>query len=312
MDLDEEKIKKLVLVSTMYYEDNMTQSEISKIMHLSRPLISKYLSMAKELGFVEIRIRSPFESDNHIMSILKERYKIKGGGLISPASKISVTESLIIKSAFQFVMETLETHKNIGISWGNMIGGVVELLNARPGVMGMSGQVSSLLGNSTTANKNYHTDELCRIFSQKTGLTPNYVHAPALLESQEELNFYTKLEIFKRINQQWKNLDFAIINIENHPSVPDLATASRFGKTLGIKKAVGHMVSYFYDIDGNIIESENDLVTRISLDSLKKADVVLGICHCNINISTLLGALRTGIITHIFVDERIALETIKY
>ncbi len=312
MDVKEDKIRKLVLVSKMYYEDEMTQNEISQVMHISRPLVSKYLSEAKEFGIVEIKIKSPYQSDNYIMSILKERYGLQGGGLIPPASDVGVTEGLIAKAAHQFIVDTLQTHHKVGIGWGNMIGAVVELFQNMPQYLGFRGEVISLIGNSTTANKNYHTDALCRTFGEKTGLFPQFVHAPALLESSEELNFFKKLEIYKKIRRLWKELDVAIVNIDNHPSVPDLATASRFGNKLSASRAMGHMVSYYYDIDGNIITSEDDLVARIPLEDLKQADIVMGVCNCNTNISTLLGALRTGILTHIFVDERIAAEVIKY
>ncbi len=82
------------------------------------------------------------------------------------------------------------------------------------------------------------------------------------MKASEILNFFNKIQ------ESWRNINFVIVNIENHPSVPDLATASRFGRKL--KKAVGHMLSYYYDKDGRMIASENDVVYRISLDQLKK------------------------------------------
>ncbi len=91
--------------------------------------------------------------------------------------------------------------------------------------------------------------------------------------------------------------------------MPDLATASRFGRNL--KDAVGHMVSYYYDKDGNIIENENDVVYRIPLEQLKKADIVMGICRCNITVDNLIGALKTNILSHVFVDQQIAQGVVK-
>jgi deoxyribonucleoside regulator len=129
------------------------------------------------------------------------------------------------------------------------------------------------------------------------------VLAPAFYETLSDLNSIKELELFNKIQQSWKNINFALVDIENHPSVPDLATASRFGSKL--KDAVGHMVSYYYDKDGNFMENENDVVFRIPLEQLKKADVVMGICGCNVTIENLIGALKTGIITHIFVDQEI-------
>ena len=297
-------MKKLVTVAKMYYEDNMNQSEIAKIIGVSRPLVSILLSEAKELGIVEIKINSPFEMDNNIMRVLCKTYNIKGGSLINGVNSKSMTEKMIIKSSYDFIRKAASHGEYFGISWGNMIGDIVEFMENQDDNLMIDGNVCSLVGNSATASKNYHTDELCRAFGQATGCKPHFALAPAFYETNEDLKSVSKLDFFNKIQQSWEKVNFAIVNIENHPSVPDLATASRFGKK--IKDAVGHMVAYFYDKDGNIIENENDVVYRIPLDQLKKADIVMGICRCNITVDNLIGALKTGILTHIFVEQQIA------
>ena len=80
--METERVRKLVTVAKMYYEDNMNQSEIAKALGVSRALVSIYLAGAKELGIIEIKINSPFEMDNNIMEILCKSYNIKGGSLI--------------------------------------------------------------------------------------------------------------------------------------------------------------------------------------------------------------------------------------
>jgi len=307
--VDTERMKKLVTVAKMYYEDNMNQSEIAKAIGVSRPQISILLSDAKELGIVEIKINSPFEMDNNIMEILCRTYNIKGGSLINGVNSKSMTEKMIIKSSYDFIKKVVNHGEYIGISWGNMIGDVVEFVEAQDEKLMLDGNVCSLVGNSATANKNYHTDELCRAFGQAAGCEPHFALAPAFYESNEELQSVNELDFFRKIQQSWEKVNFAIVNIENHPSVPDLATASRFGSKL--KDAVGHMVSYYYDKDGNIIQNESDIVYRIPLEQLKKADVVMGICRCNVTVENLIGALKTGILTHIFVDQEIAQEVVK-
>ena len=52
--LDNRRI--LVKVAQMYYEEGATQSEIAEKIGVSRSLISKYLTKARELGIVEITI----------------------------------------------------------------------------------------------------------------------------------------------------------------------------------------------------------------------------------------------------------------
>jgi len=302
-------MKKLVTVAKMYYEDNMNQNEIAKAIGVSRPSVSNLLSDAKELGIVEIKINSPFEMDNNIMDLLCKIYNIKGGSLINGVNSKSLTEKMIVKASYNFIKDIAGYGKYIGISWGNMIGHVVEFMEDQDEKLVLDGNVCSLVGNSATANKNYHTDELCRAFGQATGCEPHFALAPAFYETHEELQSVSELEFFKKIQDSWKQVNVAVVNVENHPSVPDLATASRFGKK--INQAVGHMVSYYYDKDGNIIESDNDIVYRISMEQLKKADVVMGICCCNVTAENLIGALKTGVLTHIFVEQETAKQVIK-
>ena len=45
----------LVHVAQLYYQQNLNQSEISKIVGLSRPTVSRMLEEAREVGIVEIR-----------------------------------------------------------------------------------------------------------------------------------------------------------------------------------------------------------------------------------------------------------------
>jgi deoxyribonucleoside regulator len=303
------RMQKLVTVSKMYYEDNMNQSEIAKAIGVSRPLISMFLTEAKELGIVEITINSPFEMDDSIMDTLCKTYNIQGGSLLKGVNSKRMTEKMIIKSAYDFIKKVANHEANIGIGWGNMIGDVVELMVAQDEKLRLDGTVCALVGNSATANKNYHTDELCRAFGEATGCESQFALAPAFYETIEELQSLNDLDFFKKIQQSWREVNFAIVNIDNHPSVPDLATAPRFGRKL--KDAVGHMISYFYDKNGNIIESENDVVLRIPLDQLKKADIVMGICQCDVTVDNLIGALKTNILTHIFVDQKIAQGVVK-
>ena len=298
-----ERMRKLVTVAKMYYEDNMNQSEIAKVLGVTRPLVSIYLTEARELGIIEIKINSPFETDNNVMRILCKNFNLRGGSLIKGVNSKSMTEKMIVKSSYEFIKETTRDGDCIGISWGNMIGDVVHYMEGQEEKLMLNGTVCSLIGNSATASKNYHTDELCRAFGQASGCEPHFVLAPAFYETLSDLNSVKELELFNKIQQSWENINVALVDIENHPSVPDLATASRFGSKL--KDAVGHMVSYYYDKDGNFMENENDVVFRIPLEQLKKADVVMGICGCNVTVENLIGALKTGILTHIFVDQEI-------
>ena len=57
----------LVHVAQLYYQQNLNQSEISKIVGLSRPTVSRMLEEAREVGIVEIIVHDPIRK-NHDLS----------------------------------------------------------------------------------------------------------------------------------------------------------------------------------------------------------------------------------------------------
>ena len=309
--MDVKKINQLMEVAKKYYFDGMTQSQIAHELNLSRPMISKYLAEAREQGIVTISIKSPLEGDNLVMDLLKDRYGVLGGALIHPSGESSVSEGLIARAAAQFLLQTLKPNTHLGIGWGNVISAIISIVAEQYKVPSMAGEVSSLIGNSNTANRNYHTDSLCRNISSITGFSPHYIHAPALVESRDDYNLITRTESYSRIHTVWKNLDVAIFHVDNHPSVPDLATASRFGNTLSRQKAVGHMLAYYFDVNGAFIYDEHDLVVRIPLELLKKIKIRIGVCGGSLNADALRGALSTGFITHLFANDKTAEDAIR-
>ena len=61
MKRQDDKIARLVDIARQYYEEDKTQSEIAARYKISRPMVSKLLKEAKELGIVTVRIQNPLE-----------------------------------------------------------------------------------------------------------------------------------------------------------------------------------------------------------------------------------------------------------
>jgi len=79
-------ILKLVEISRLYYETNLTQAEIAKRMNISRPAVSKLLSEARIRGIVTIEIKSPLMSDELLLRDLSEVYDLQGGLVVPSGS----------------------------------------------------------------------------------------------------------------------------------------------------------------------------------------------------------------------------------
>lgn len=58
-------------VAEMYYLEQKNQAEIAKTIGVTRSMISRMLTEARESGIVEIRIQRPLQSDPELESALK-------------------------------------------------------------------------------------------------------------------------------------------------------------------------------------------------------------------------------------------------
>lgn len=306
------EVLKLVEICRLYYEKGLTQAQIARKLKLSRPSISKHLAEARKRGIVKIEIRSPLDSDEDLLDKLARLFSLQGGLIIpSGAKNENLISRLIVSQATVYLEKLLPTIKKIGIGWGSTVGNLLDELKPQSIRDNEDRVVCPIIGNAPNAIRWLQTNELARIFAQKTNYTPYYLHAPAFPSSESNKQLFTNTIEYQKISEIWANLDTVLMGIGTYPSVPDQATAVRFGRALKEKKAVGVIATYYYDYDGNIIESPNDIVIRIPLEHFKHAQRVIAICGGMQKLTAIRGALMTGLITHLVTDEITARELIR-
>ena len=71
MDLTLERQKKLAYVAKRYYLEDQKQSDIAQELGVSRPLVSRMLSEAREQGIVEITIHEPGAREARLLERLR-------------------------------------------------------------------------------------------------------------------------------------------------------------------------------------------------------------------------------------------------
>jgi deoxyribonucleoside regulator len=301
---NDREILRLVEVAKMYYEQELTQSEIAESLGVSRPLIGKMLQRGKELGIVNIEIRSPLQGNKHLRDILMKRYGI-ADGLIVPANRNNLEFSLknVVSQATIFAEKKLSKWQNLGLGWGTTVSKIIDTID--PGELGKNRlrTVCPLIGPMTSPSIDWHPNEFVRRLAERLNGEAVWIHAPAFPGTKENYQRFRETEEWQLVESCWRKLDTAIVEIETYPSVPDQATAMRFGDALHERQAVGGMLSYFYDIKGNVIEGENDYAIRIPFELLRKVDKVLLVCCGNVKAHALIGALRLGIVTHLVTDD---------
>lgn len=315
---NEKKIRRMVEIAKMYYEDDIKQDDIAKILDISRPLVSKILAEAKSSGIVSININSPLDEKHMIEAELLEKFNLKSVAVVDIIEDKNLLNKKLYYEAAG-IMNRLMVNKNInssksrekfniGLGWGEKVYYTLSEINDMNSYLG---NTCSLIGNFPSLNKSYHSNEIIRMFSEKTETKPEYVYAPAFFNSKEEMADYKRLSKLNEIEKFWSNLDIAIIGVENYPSISDFTAIPWFRDKLNKSNAIGEVVNHYFDIYGNIIEDINDNTMHIPVQLLRSAKRILAVTSEDTKFETIIGLIKAKLVTDIVITRKMAIDLVK-
>lgn len=292
-----EKEKKLAYVARRYYLEDQRQSDIARELGVSRPMVSRMLAEARELGVVEITVHDPEARTATLLERLRLSTSVRGGALVEDGADEDATNQRLSQEAVALLGQ-LNTRR-LGVGWGYLIGQLVTWLEQNPQPDSPVTDICPLVGNANIPARNYQSNENVRLMAQQLGAAPHFLYLPALPEGVEEKQLLCSTEVYRQTYQQWEQLDTALVNIGNYPSSPDFASLVRYGSLLQQHRACGRMLVYYFNEAGTIIQSDQDFAIQIPLDTLRRCPRIIGVCSANTGAKALLGALRSGVFTHL-------------
>jgi len=295
--ISQEKRKRLAHVARRYYLEDWKQSDIARELGVSRPLISRMLSEARELGVVEITIHEPGAREAGLLERLRLSGAIQGGVLVEDGADEDATNRMLSQGAVDLLRQI--GTRRLGVGWGYLIGQLVTWLEENPQPDSTVTDICPLVGNASIPARNYQSNENVRLMAQQLGASPHFLYLPALPEGVEEKQLLCSTEVYRKICQEWARIDTALVNIGDYPSSPDFASLVRYGSLLQRQRACGRMLVYYFNEAGTVIQSDQDFAIQIPIDTLKQCPHIIGVCSANTSAKALRGALRTGCFTHI-------------
>ena len=301
----EQKIKRMIEAAHLYYEEDKSQNEIAKTMGISRPLVSIILNEAKEQGIVTITINDGSNSAEQIAEKLRNIYKINSIIIVPDDKNESLTNMRVAAIAFGNYFAKSNDGKRGGIGWGYMIGRIADHAATLDNFTNGGGALFPLAGGINSVTKDFHINELVRIFAMKTGREPIFLYAPALHDTPLEYELLKRTEVYEAVKEEWDFMEQALVSIANFPAYPDLGVRSLYGDALKEKKAVGRIMAHYFDAYGRIISPGAEATLQVSVKQLKSTNVT-AVCSNQVKPQCIIGALRTGIINTLILPLSLA------
>ena len=305
----EKKVRRMVEVARLYYEENMSQNQIAAKLGISRPLVSVILSEAKESGIVTITIRDAIITEEQVVEKLRRSFGISEVITVRDAQNDGMTNMLIARAAFNSCFSRANEGKRTGIGWGTIMDLMTDYAETLESVKEERGAIFPLVGGINSVTRGFHVNELVRVFSLKTGRQPSFLYVPALHATAVELELMRRTERCSATAEQSEYMEQALIAVTNFPSYPDLGVKSLYGNALTEKKAVGRMLAHYFDAYGRIISPVSDSTLQASIKQLRQTNVT-AVCSNQVKPQAVIGALRTGIVDNLVLPYNLA-ETVS-
>lgn len=302
----------MIRICKLYYLENHTQSQISKIVGISRSQVSRLLNEARKQGLVEIKIHEDKISASELENLVKRKFDLDN---VIIAESISGNYLDDISSvASDFLASYIEDGVIIGISWGRTLARTIDRIITSKKLRNTL--FVPLLGGVGQMKYEFQMNTLVEKISSVFNASSFYLHAPAFFEDPNALDLMLRDGSVQIVTELWKKLDMAIVGIGEPISLSNAfkpVISPDFLSMLLKQSAVGDIAARFFTKDGKPCDfgKYSKHILGITLEQLKKVPQVIGIAGGNEKISAIKAAIKGKFINSLITDISTARELVK-
>jgi len=305
----------VVKVAKMYYIEGLKQEDIAKQIGISRSLISMILTEAKETGIVEITVRDPFLNNEQLSRRFAEFFP-KTDFIVIPTSSRDpdAQRKLVAQRSADILAKTLKGGETLGLAWGRTSLELVQSLQTQEPAREVA--VVPLIGGSHQTAPYFQINEMVRQLAERIGGTPSFIHAPALVSDRVERDMYLSSNSMRAIRLAWSSMDIVITGVGALPQRGGQDRESYTGENevsrqMATQDAIGDICAHYYDRSGKfLIDGYYERVVGIPIENLKAAKTTLVMASGAEKAEAIVGALRTGLVSVLVMDESTAKATL--
>jgi DNA-binding transcriptional regulator LsrR (DeoR family) len=304
-------------VLTLYYEEGRLQSRIAAELGLSSAKVNRLIKQGRELGMVEIIIRTPFQPLFDLETRIKELAEINDV-LVTPT--VSDNPDVVLQNvggaAADLLLKNLKDGDTICITGGKGVSAVVEGLNPE-----RTYDIEVVPATGCVQGKHYtDVNHVATQLAEKLGGRAYQIHAPLFAETVEQKDMLMAMRSVNEVLDRARQATLAIVGVGSilsedstyydlHPTPKgDRDEINRAG-------AVGELLAHLMDKDGNVCDYDlNSRLVGLSPAELAGVPLTMGVASGASKAAPIASALRGHHLKALVVDEATAngvLETLS-
>jgi len=298
----------LVHISELYYQQNLNQNEIAKILGVSRPTVSRLLEEARDTGIVEIIVHNPIRKNPDLSAKLRNTFHLREAIVISGNYNHDTALSQCAEVAASLVSTILDNNMSLGLSWGRAI---YETCNALKPKDYYNVNVVQMAGCLGSGNPYIDGLELALRVAKKFNGTYSNIIAPVYVDNEIVRDYLIESPQIKSTLKKAYNVDIALTGIgsldDAQGSLNRAGCYTSEEIQVALKNGVtGHILARFMDINGNEIHLKDHYPISAPLKSMHNAEWAIGICVSEEKAKAVLSTINGKYINCLVADESLA------
>ncbi|MFK9091812.1 sugar-binding transcriptional regulator [Bacillus salipaludis] len=296
----------LVKVAQMYYDEGATQSEIAEVIGVSRSLVSKYLTKARELGIVEITIH---DEGLHQFSQLERKverlYNLREVVCIESVGQDSSKKQLG-EAVSEFLQRVIKDGQIIGFSSGTTLYEVAKAMNSPQLFPNVT--IVPLVGGVGNERVDIHSNSIVAKIGAAIQAHSELLHLPVMVDTKEAKDVLMRQPTIKNTFDLAEKSDIAVVGIGGRPEHSTMVQSylgSEFQTISEDTEIVGDICYNFINKFGKPAANQwNKRVIAIELEKLKRIPLVIGVAAGLEKVEAIKAALE-GHLVHVLITDEV-------
>ena len=256
-----------------YYINEMTQSEIAKMLGLTRLRVNQSIQQAKAMGMVKVQVESPFVTRLEQQEELRQALGVEKV-LVVPANRENYDYHASVGAGLaNYLGSELKAGKwkRIGVSWGASLQSAIEHLprHSMPDT-----EVLALMGG-TVIGASFNAFSVASGFAEKLDASYSLLVAPIYLPDGVDRATFLAQDIYQSHLKKCLKADAALLVVGD---ITEQSYIVKYGLPKDITPAnlrkagaVGDLLGRYLDKDGNEIDHPiNNRTAGVELKELAK------------------------------------------
>lgn len=312
---ERERIKLLLLVARMYYEQEMDQASIADQLGYSRSRISRLLTEARSQHMVRMSVTHPLDQSFEMERLLRRRFGIDRVYVASSEGSQPPEQTVAVLAA-ETIARAGNRQTALALSNGRAVAAVVDAMPQQHWALSMVCQMIGSYGDP--GHHGIDAPELCRRMARRLGGGYRSLPVPIVLRSVSAAHSVRREEMVVTTLELAARSDVAVVGVGSvgAASLSELLKpflTPEVMRELRQKKAVAHISGHHFDARGHHVQTS--LCERtISMEPERLAEVRLPmmVAWGAEKVAAIHAAMRTGLGLALTTDEATARMLLSY